>query len=237
MSQKLRIIIPSGPAGRRRRGLRRSRQRGHPVGLRLGIHFTYLSDWSLGHHARQQDARAAGGHLHRAGRGRHPASGPRLLRVALPRARMEQAARHLQEGRHLYGRGCLRDLLRARRCPWDLLRRGRPRSPLRNRSYLSGASNEGHAPFRRREARPENLVRGRMLLLRRPKAGRFPPHYPGRHPAFRRHLRIPGILPGMPRGSVVRHGVSAYRAVRRRRCHLVGAHHPGADSRRGDLLP
>ncbi|WP_371130599.1 4Fe-4S binding protein [Adlercreutzia sp. DFI.6.23] len=59
----------------------------------------------------------------------------------------------------------------------------------------------------------------------------------GGTPAFRRHLRIPGILPGMPRGSVVRHGVSAYRAIRRRRCHLVGAHHPGADSRRGDLLP
>lgn len=50
-------------------------------------------------------------------RGRHPAFGARLLRVALPRARMEQAARHLQEGRHLYGRGCLRDLLRARLLP------------------------------------------------------------------------------------------------------------------------
>ncbi|MFR5092822.1 MAG: 4Fe-4S binding protein [Adlercreutzia equolifaciens] len=95
----------------------------------------------------------------------------------------------------------------------------------------------GRAPFRCREARPENLLRRRMLLLRRPQTGRFAPHHPGRHPAFRGHLRVPGVLPGVPRGPLVRPGVSAHRAVRRRRCYLVGAHHSRVDSRRGDLLP
>ena len=98
-------------------------------------------------------------------------------------------------------------------------------------------NDKGRTPFRCREARPEDLVHGRMLLLRRSQAGRFAPHHPGRHPAFRGHLRVPGVLPRVPRGPLVRHGVSAHRAVRRGRCHLVGAHHPSADSRRGDLLP
>ncbi len=94
----------------------------------------------------------------------------------------------------------------------------------------------GRAPLRRREARPENLLRRRMLLLRRPQAGRFAPHHPGRHPAFRGHLRVSGVLPRVPRGPFVRPGVLLI-ALFGGRCHLVGAHHSRVDSRRGDLLP